>query len=247
MCKPDFIASDIHLGAVPDSTERAFLSFLRHVGAEGGALLLAGDLFDFWFEWGEVIPARHFRVLAALAELVEAGVPVTYAGGNHDAWGGRFLTEEVGLRFHLEPFRMELGGRTALVAHGDGLGRGDLTYRLLKKLLRSRLTVGGFRVLHPELGMRFARYVSTTESKTADDAGVVGRTRFLEEWAAERLAAEPDIDLVVCGHAHRPVLQEHGENRWYINSGDWLTHFSYVIVPQGGPPQLQRWPAGNTL
>src|SRR5690606_4205530 len=161
MTRPDYIVSDVHLGAVPPETERRFVAFLEHVGGEAAQLLIAGDLFDFWFEYGTVIPGKHFRVLGAIAALVDGGIPVTFAGGNHDAWGGRFLREEVGVAFHNGPFRMTLGGRPALIAHGDGLGRGDLKYRILKAVLRSRVTVAGFRAIHPEIGLRIARAVST--------------------------------------------------------------------------------------
>jgi UDP-2,3-diacylglucosamine hydrolase len=240
MQKPDYVVSDIHLGAVPDATERAFVAFLDHVGAEAASLLIAGDLFDFWFEYGEVVPGRHFRTLAALAGLVDAGIPVTMAGGNHDAWGGRFLTEHVGLSFHRDPFRMTLGGRHALVAHGDGLGRGDMKYRALKAVLRSRLAIGAFRALHPELGLRLARAVSTTENKADADVAAEGRASFLQGWAAERLEAEPGLDMVVCGHAHLPILHEHAPGRWYLNSGDWITHRTYIIVGAEAP-LLMYW------
>ncbi|NIP78979.1 MAG: UDP-2,3-diacylglucosamine diphosphatase, partial [Gemmatimonadetes bacterium] len=136
--KPEYITSDVHLGAVPADTERAFLRFLEHVGAEGSRLIIPGDLFDFWFEYGDVIPGEHFRVLAALADLVDAGIPVVVTGGNHDAWGGRFLEEHVGVEFHPGHVRTEIAGRPALLAHGDGLGKGDLKYRALKWVLRSR-------------------------------------------------------------------------------------------------------------
>src|SRR5512147_2211408 len=126
--KPAYVASDIHLGAVPGETERTFLRFLEHVGAHAGQLLLPGDLFDFWFEWGRLIEGKHFRVLALLAEMVDAGVPVTMVGGNHDAWGGRFLVEEVGMTFSTAPLRMRLGGLETLAAHGDGVGVGDMKY-----------------------------------------------------------------------------------------------------------------------
>jgi UDP-2,3-diacylglucosamine hydrolase len=236
----DFIASDVHLGAVPHRTERAFIDFLDHVGARGRGLLLAGDLFDFWFEYGDVIPGRHFRVLAALAALVEAGIPVTLAGGNHDAWGGRFLREEVGVTFHTEPFEMTLGGRRALVAHGDGLGKGDLKYRALKTVIRSRVAIGAFRALHPELGLLIARGVSTTEAKADEDPGVRYRAAFLETWAKDRLSERPDLELVVCGHAHLPVIRDHG-GRYYLNAGDWITHFTYITVRDGDEPRLERW------
>jgi UDP-2,3-diacylglucosamine hydrolase len=241
MSRLDFIASDVHLGAVPRSREQAFVAFLEHVGQHGRRLLLAGDLFDFWFEYGEVVPGRHFRVLAALARLVEAGIPVTLAGGNHDAWGGRFLREEVGLTFHAEPFEMTIGGRRALVAHGDGLGRGDLKYRTLKAVIRSRAAIGAFRMLHPELGMRVARAVSTTEAKTDDDPTAAHRAAFLESWAEAQLAARAELELVVCGHAHLPVIREHGAGRHYVNAGDWITHCTYVVLESGTAPRLERW------
>lgn len=241
MAKSDFIASDIHLGAVPSETERDFLRFLEHVGANAVQLLLPGDLFDFWFEWGRLIEGKHFRVLAALADLVDSGIPVTMVGGNHDAWGGRFLQQEVGIVYGVGPRRIRLGGRQTLVAHGDGLGAGDLKYRMLKAFIRSRLAIAGFRVLHPELGLRLAQRVSTTTEKTVDDPRDKGRAQQIQAWALEVLEAEPELDLVVCGHSHLPVLLEVGSGRWYMNAGDWVRNRSYAVVAEGSAPQLLEW------
>lgn len=241
MQRPDYIASDVHLGAVPRETETAFIGFLEHVGAGGRSLLLAGDLFDFWFEYGPVIPGKHFRVLAALRALVDAGVPVTMVGGNHDAWGGRFLREEVGIAFHAGMLRMEIGGRAALVTHGDGVGRGDLKYRALKAVLRSRGAILAFRALHPELGVRLARAVSSTEGKAERDDRAKGRAAYIAEWARARLREDPALGLVVCGHAHVPAVEEVAPGRYYLNAGDWLRHDSYITVPTGGAPALHRW------
>lgn len=240
MEKPDFIVSDIHLGAVPDATERELVAFLDRVGTEARSLLIAGDLFDFWFEYGEVIPGRHFRTLAALARLVDAGMPVTMAGGNHDAWGGRFLTEHVGIAYHTEPFHTELGGLRALVAHGDGLGRGDFKYRALKAVIRSRVAIGAFRALHPELGLRLARAVSTTHAKSDEDLAAAGRSRFLQSWATEQFEADPSLRWVVCGHSHIPVLHEHAPGKGYLNAGDWISHYTYIVV-DGAEAQLRTW------
>lgn len=241
----DFIASDVHLGAVPAATERRFVRFLEHVGAEDGSLLINGDLFDFWFEYGSIIPGRHVRVLGALAALTDAGHAVTFVGGNHDAWGGRYLEEELGLRVVHGPARFSLAGRPALVAHGDGLGTGDLGYRALKAVLRSRPAVWGFRALHPELGARLARVVSKTENRLDPDAEVTAvRSDALLDWARTRLASDPALAWVVCGHAHAPRLVEVQEGRWYVNAGDWVTHDSYVRI-DGGVPRLLRWESGE--
>lgn len=240
MQKPDFIASDIHLGAVPDATERAFLDFLEFVGERGASLLVAGDLFDFWFEYGPIIHGRHFRVLAAVSRLVDAGIPVTLAGGNHDAWGGRFLREEVGVEFHRGPFRTIIAGRPALIAHGDGLGSGDLRYRMLKAVLRSRATILAFRALHPEIGIRIAHAVSRTDTRMEGDIGNVGRARFLEAWARHQFDSDPALGWVVCGHAHVPACIEVEPRRFYVNAGDWIRHFTFVEI-QDGTPRLQTW------
>jgi UDP-2,3-diacylglucosamine hydrolase len=239
--KPEFITSDVHLGAVPKATERAFIRFLEYVGAEGRRLLIPGDLFDFWFEYGDVVPGEHFRVLAALAELVDSGVPVLVTGGNHDAWGGGFLEERVGVEFHPGHVRTELAGRPALLAHGDGLGSGDLKYRALKTVLRSRVAIWGFRALHPELGLRLARTVSTTEAKADTDPGKVGRARFIQEWATGVLRDEPELAYVVCGHSHLPTVAEAQPGRYYLNAGDWLTHRTYITVDDYGVPELRTW------
>ncbi len=244
--KPLFIVSDVHLGAVPDETERAFLRFLDHVGAEASRLIIPGDLFDFWFEYGDIIPGRHFRALAALAALVDAGMPVLVTGGNHDAWGGRFLGEHVGVEFHAGHVRTEIAGRPALLAHGDGLGRGDFKYRALKRVLRSRAAIWGFRALHPELGVRLAQRVSTTEAKSDSDPGKRGRAAFIEEWARQTLAGEPELGWVVCGHSHLPAVVEVEPGRHYLNAGDWLTHWTYITVSDDGTPTLRRWADGPT-
>ena len=243
MAKHDYIISDVHLGAVPDGTERSLVRFLEQVGNDAASLLVAGDLFDFWFEYGDVIPGRYFRTLAALARLVDAGMPVLLVGGNHDAWGGRFLREQVGVDFRADPFHMLLGGLRALIAHGDGVGAGDFKYRALKTVLRSRAAIAAFRALHPELGVRLARAVSRTEAKTDEEIIAEGRAAFLDAWATDQLRADPSLRLVVCGHAHLPVVKQVEPGRYYVNAGDWVTHFTYITVTADGP-NLHTWPGG---
>jgi UDP-2,3-diacylglucosamine hydrolase len=241
--KPLIVVSDIHLGAVPDATERAFRDFLAHVGDRASGLLINGDLFDFWFEYRTVIHRAHFRVIARLAELVDAGMPVWFTGGNHDAWGDSFLRDDVGIRLIDGEVRMDLGGRRALVAHGDGVGQGDRGYRALKWLIRGRWTVAAFRRLHPDLGSRIAGLVSTTENKAVGDPDASrGRAAHLQRWAEGELRSDPGLDLVVAGHVHRPTIVEVEPERYYANSGDWIHHFTYLEIPHGrGSPALLRW------
>ena len=240
--KPFLIASDVHLGAVPLATERRFRRFVRDAVDRASGLLINGDLFDFWFEYRTAIASRHFRVLADLAAAVEAGLPIWFVGGNHDAWGGAFLREEVGLRLVDGPVEMALGGRRALVAHGDGVGSGDLGYRALRRFIRHPVTVRAFRALHPDLGSRIATRVSSTEEKAAGVDSAKHRAKYIREWAVERLRDDPALELVVAGHAHLPELLEVAPGRFYANSGDWIHHYTYLSLPaEGGPPMLLRY------
>jgi len=195
---PVFLVSDVHLGAVPPGTEEAFRRWLRHVGESGSRLIINGDLFDFWFEYRKVVLGEHVRVLAMLADLVEAGVPVLIMGGNHDWWGGDYLRQRIGVDFRREPARIRVKGKSLLVAHGDGLGSGDLGYRILRLVLRGRFTRWLFRWLHPDLGMRIADRVSGTRAYLAsggdpgDSAGAIDVTGMSPR------------DLIEIGIAHIP-------------------------------------------
>lgn len=240
--RPYLVVSDIHLGAVPADTERAFRGFLRDATPGASGLLINGDLFDFWFEYRSVIPKLHYRVLAALAEVVESGIPVSFIGGNHDAWGGDFLRDEVGIAVLDGPVEMGLGGFRALVAHGDGLGGGDLAYRALKRVIRNRATVGAFRTIHPDWGAWIANRVSSTEHKAEfSDAAAAGRASYIQRWASEQLRSNPAIDLVLAGHSHVPIVEEVLPGRFYANSGDWVHHRSYLELSPGAPPALRSW------
>lgn len=242
--KPVYVVSDTHLGAVPRETERAFRGFLDHAAAHAESLLINGDLFDFWFEYRHVILREHFRVVAKLAEVVDAGVKVWFVGGNHDAWAGSFLRDEVGIELLDGPVELDLGGRRALVAHGDGVGRGDFKYRALKAVIRHRASIGAFRILHPDLGRRIAGMASSTEHKAGGDAAATGRAAYIRQWAEEQLRADPGLDLVLAGHAHVASVDEVEPGRWYVNSGDWLGTFDYVVLPPGrGAPELHSWAA----
>ena len=246
---PVYVASDAHLGAAPPEMETAFHRWLELAGSSAGLIFLNGDLFDFWFEWGSIVPPGHERVLSILRELTSAGTPVHLMGGNHDWWGGRYLTDEIGLTFHRAPIEMTLAGRRALIAHGDGLGPGDLRYRVLKTVLRNPLVLGAFRSLPPRLGLAIAGKVSRTRLRadSAPGGAHLERSRILERWARDRLLEDEERHLVLLGHTHIPRRMEVAPGRYYLNSGDWLHHGSYLVIQEGEAPQLKIWGSEGEL
>jgi UDP-2,3-diacylglucosamine hydrolase len=111
------IVSDAHLGAAPADTEEALEAFLEAVPRLGDALLVNGDLFDFWFAYRHVIPRRGARVLSLLGALARK-LPIVMTGGNHDRWGDSFWESDLGIRFSGGELRFEVG---ALLFRGEAV------------------------------------------------------------------------------------------------------------------------------
>ncbi len=90
-----YFVSDVHLGLEvgdPALRERRFVDFLRSIPAEETeTLYLLGDIWDFWYEYRDVIPKCGFKVLARLSAMMDEGVEVYFVPGNHDLWAYGFL------------------------------------------------------------------------------------------------------------------------------------------------------------
>ena len=70
----------------------------------------------------------------------------------------------------------------------------------------------------------------------------------VEAWAREQLKSFPDIDLVLVGHSHMPVWLEVEPGRFYLNTGDWIEHMTYAVLPTTKrAPELRRWPDHELL
>ena len=234
---PCYVFSDTHLGFAPASVEGSLRAFLRALPGRAGSLVINGDLFEFWFEWKRVMPRAAFRVLAALADLRDAGIPVLMIAGNHDCWGGEILREDVGIDFQLGPWRGELAGWPAYIEHGDGLrDREDRRYRALRTVLRNPLAIRAFRWIHPDWATALAGGSShASRSYAARDGG-----RGLRAVALRRFAQEPGVELVVYGHSHVATLERVPSGGVYANAGSWLDAPTFLrVTPER--VELRRW------
>ena len=234
---PCYVFSDAHLGFAPGDVEDATLRFLRSLSGRAGSLVINGDLFEFWFEWRRVIPRPAFRVLAALADLREKGIPIVMLAGNHDCWGGDVLREDVGVDYRLDAFTGLAGGWKARIEHGDGLRVvEDARYRRLRSVIRHPWAVRAFRWLPPDAASGLA-YGSSHASRTrsADDDGA-----GLRQVAFDALTATPGLELVAYGHSHVAELTRAPAGGVYLNTGPWYDRRTFAVIDPDRIA-LRRW------
>ncbi|HEX9912375.1 MAG TPA: UDP-2,3-diacylglucosamine diphosphatase, partial [candidate division Zixibacteria bacterium] len=160
-----YFISDAHLGSNSPAKEKLkeerLLLFLEQIKKDSQALYILGDLFEFWFEYKNVIPKNHFPVLMKLKELIDLGIPITYLVGNHDFWLGDSLTEQVGMKIVKHPLSVEHQGKIIYLIHGDGLAKKDIGYRILKKILRNRINIFLYKLIPPDIGIPFAKIIAS--------------------------------------------------------------------------------------
>lgn len=216
---------------MPHATTAAFHAFLEAVPSLGDALLINGDLFDFWFEYGAVIPRKHFGTAARLQALAARGIPITFIGGNHDRWGGDFLRKDVGIAFHAGVAELEIAGRRAFVAHGDGLTEQHWSAALMHRFTRHPVTIATFRALHPTIGFWIADQFSRHLADNTKDRAVLDRAAEAQlAYAKDVLAKRAELGLVILAHTHRPRLEQLPDGRAYLNPGAFLDGGRYAVV-----------------
>lgn len=235
-----YFASDFHLGT-PNyehslAREKRIVDWLESITTDAERLILLGDVFDFWFEYKNAIPKYYTRLLGKLAQMSDQGIEILFFKGNHDMWTFGYLQKEIGLRVVDEELTIELYGKKCFIHHGDALGPGDFSYKLIRKVFRSRWASWLFHRLHPNLGIGLASLLSRrSRSKNAikDQIKMPVEDEFQVQFV-RKLEKESHFDLYIFGHRHVPMNIEISENCRLVNLGDWVTHFSFAVMDQNG-------------
>ncbi|MGP1446764.1 MAG: UDP-2,3-diacylglucosamine diphosphatase [Candidatus Limimorpha sp.] len=234
-----YFASDFHLGA-PEMNddlqrERRLVGWLDRIKADADKVFLLGDLFDFWFEYGTVVPKGHVRILGKIAELIDSGIEVHFFIGNHDLWQFGYLEKETGLIVHEKPELIDLNGKRFLLAHGDAIGPGDNGYKFMRRIFTNKINQCLFKWLHPDLGIRLAHWCAYRSRmgkklhgrKLSPDMNVEELSQY--KYVETELQAHPDIDYAVFGHVHCPIERMMNTRTKFVFLGDWISYFSYAV------------------
>jgi len=246
--KKIYFASDFHLG-VPDhatsvAREKRIVAWLNSVKEDAHAIYLLGDIFDFWFEYRHAIPKGFIRLQGKLAELRDSGMPIYFFTGNHDMWLFDYFEKELGIIIYRDPQVLLFNNQKLLIGHGDGLGPGDNTYKLLKKFFNSGVCQWLFARLHPNFGISLARYwsrQSRISNMKLEEKFTGEENEYLLTYCRE-LEKTSHHDFYIFGHRHLPLDLSVAENSRYINLGEWV-HFDTYAVYDGKQVALKKFEA----
>ncbi|MFC2176377.1 UDP-2,3-diacylglucosamine diphosphatase, partial [Bacteroidota bacterium] len=159
------------------------------------------------------------------------GVAIHVFTGNHDMWMFDYFEQELGVKMHRKPIQKTWNGKQFMIGHGDGLGPGDHSYKLLKKVFSNALCIWLFKWIHPDLGMKLADFWSRKSRNAngpADEIYNGDEKEWLLQYTKSVLKTE-HFDYFIFGHRHLVLDKKVGEKSRYINLGAWFKNPHYAF------------------
>ena len=236
--KSIYFLSDAHLGSWAIEhrrmQERRLVRFLDSIKEKAAAVYLLGDMFDFWYEYKYVVPKGFTRFLGKISELTDMGVEVHYFTGNHDIWAYDYLAEECGVILHKQPQTIELYGKIFYLAHGDGLGDPNKSFKVIRSIFHNKTCQWLFSGLHPSWGMWFgltwAKHSRMKHGMGGDPPDYMGDDKeHLILYTKKYIQYHSNVDYFIYGHRHIEVDKQLTKKARVIILGDWISQFSYVV------------------
>ncbi len=244
-----YFASDFHLGAPDWETslirEKKIIAWLNEIEKDAKEIYFLGDVFDFWFEYKHVIPKGFVRLLGKLANLSDAGVKLHFFTGNHDMWLFDYLQKELGAEVYQKIIMRKIQNSVFFIGHGDGLGPGDLKYKVLKKFFRSKICQWAFARIHPNFGIGLANFLSKrSRISTGDnDEKFLGKeNEWLYQYSKE-IKKTLKVDYFIFGHRHLP-MELKVDDATYFNIGEWMKYCTFAVF-DGKDLCLKKWEDGK--
>jgi UDP-2,3-diacylglucosamine pyrophosphatase LpxH len=217
------VISDVHLGTY-GCHAKELLQYLKSIRPE--VLILNGDIIDMWQFKKSYFPKEHTQIISRILKMSSTGTKVYYLPGNHDDNLRKFVGLNIGNIKICDRLELNLNGKKHLFFHGDIFDVAVNYSKFLSKL-------GGKSY---DLLIRFNRFVNKVRNffdlsnmsfSAKIKAKVKGMSKIIGNFedSAILLGIEKDMNYVICGHIHQPIIrQENIRNKKiiYMNSGDWV-------------------------
>ncbi len=224
--------SDAHY---PLSTE--IENFLLKNHRDFDVIYILGDIFEFYYGYRNFIYPHHFRLINTLSLVAHHTNLVIFEGNHEYALEG--ITGFVkNIKVVKHSITVQIDGFKVYMEHGDTIDKSDLGYRIFRKALKNPFMLSFIGTLPSSWLLELSKLASGF-SKSRLKSPIYRKTdRELEKFA--RMKIESGYDAVILAHTHSPVMKKMG-NGLYINTGDFLEHFSYVTYESSCGFKMNRY------
>jgi len=226
-----YFASDFHLGLDAETLsidrEKEAVSWLTAAATDAKEIYLLGDIFDFWWEYNNVVPKGFTRFLGAISSITDSGIPVHFFTGNHDLWAGNYLANECGMTMHRSPVTVTLDGKTFHLAHGDGLGLKNIGSKFLLSLFRNKTLQKLYSVIPPSIGIATGKKWSQISSRETEDFKGEESEDLIRY--AKSILAKEKIDYFIFGHRHLATKYKLNSDCEILFLGNWISSRNYGL------------------
>ena len=228
-----FFASDFHLGLKaggdPKDREKKVVKWLNSIAPEAREIFLAGDIFDFWWEYKLVVPRGFTRFLGTVSSITDSGIPVHLFTGNHDMWVTDYLSNECGLIIHTSPCTRTIDGKIFHIAHGEGLGTRNTGYKILLGIFRNKSIRIMYSMLHPRIGIGIGhKWSLNSRLGKGITMDFLGEEKEDLIRYSRSLLKKDTIDYFVFGHRHLALSYNLDQGSRIVFLGDWIREGSFA-------------------
>jgi len=212
--------SDLHLWDDRPKTRAAFEHTLGQAIAEGAALFILGDLFEYWAGDDDLASPTVAPTVQALRAAASQGLRIWLMHGNRDFLLGPDFASYTGIQLiTADSIELVLGDARALLLHGDTLCTDDVDYQHFRQRVRHPAYQAA--VLAKPLAERHALIAhlrAQSEDKKARTAAAIMDVN------AQAVSATFDavkVPTLIHGHTHRPACHNEGRGRTRWVLPDW--------------------------
>jgi UDP-2,3-diacylglucosamine pyrophosphatase LpxH len=207
------VISDVHIGSRYYKGE-LLIDFLKKQDYD--ELILAGDIIDFIR-----VPLFTTRAIE-IAEAIDFSKDIYYIIGNHDNPLSGFIGQEAfGFKF-VDKYEFEENGRKFRIEHGDQYDQSSLVHH--------NIAMNFISVAQDCIEFWFDINLSDLFTKWRTKRRKLRRIWDILKW-------NEDADVFIMGHSHTPEaivwIDEDQNIKTYVNSGDWVSHNTYVEIING--------------
>jgi len=206
------IVSDTHIGS-RFCRKDELLKLLKEKKYD--QLILNGDIIEF-------LKVPTFApIVMEIVKNIDLTKEIIYIIGNHDISLNGFIGKQFKNVKFMNEYCFEENGRTFRIEHGDKYEKGIVHHRVLMKI------ISAFQdALETIFGWNLSAWYNSLK---------FNKRKIKRLWDIMELNS--DVDVLIVGHTHVPEvliwIDEEEKIKTYVNTGDWISHATYVEIDNG--------------